>query len=103
MVRRSGEADRDEVARLEMKRAVRCELVYFLIQGALLPISIYQFFKVVPILPTAAVDFFFVSMAARASISLLLAYLSVNDLIDRRRIGRELDRLHPETPPSLVG
>lgn len=100
MVRRTGE---DGIARLEMRRAVRCEVMYFLFQVGLLVVAARQFNKVVPILPEPAVNFFFESMAVRAFISVGLAYLSAHDLIDRRRIARELDLLHPETPASQVG
>lgn len=100
VVKRTGE---NGIARLEMRRAVRCEIVYFVIQVMLLAVSVYQFFKVVPLVPQMAVHFFFVAMAARMATSVLLAYLSANDLIDRRRIAVELDKLHPDTPPSEVG
>lgn len=103
MVRKFGEAARDPVARLEMRRAVRCEAVYFAIQVGLLAVTIHQLFKVVPRFPAEALDFFFVSMAARAGTSILLAYLSAHDLIDRRRIAVELDKMHPDTPSSMVG
>lgn len=100
LVKRSGE---DGIAHLEMRRATRCEVSYFCFQVGLLVVALRQFNRVVPILPDPAVNFFFESMAVRAGISIGLAYLSAFDLIDRRRIAVELDKLHPETPPSEVG
>jgi hypothetical protein len=103
LVRMTGEAQRDKLADLTMRRATRCEGVYFSIQVLMLGTSLWQFAAVVPEMPMKAIDFFFVSMAVRATASGLLLYLSVRDLIDRRAAARELDLLHPETPASQVG
>lgn len=103
LIRRSGEAARDELAELVMRRAVRCESVYFAVQIVLLVISVRGLMNVVPLDPAIAVGFFFESMAGRAIVSGLILYLSVRDLKDRRRAAQELDRIHPETPASGVG
>lgn len=95
-------AGENGVARITMNRAVRNEATYFAIQLLMFFTSFWAIFKVKPDAPNSAIQFYFATLGVRALISIILIWSSWKDIGDRQELRIELDKLHPDTPPSLV-
>jgi hypothetical protein len=100
---RVARASEDAIAQLTMRRTVRNEVAFLASQVFIMVLSVYAFFKVLPETPPRAITFYFVSQGGRSLISMVLAFTSITDLFDRKKLATLLDQEHPEAPPTEVG
>jgi hypothetical protein len=93
----------EEIAKITMRRAVRQETAFLLVQALVFLVSLWSLLAVSPFAPRAAVLYYFGSQAARTLASIILCAVSIADLHERKRLARLIDALTPNTPPTKVG